>query len=160
MMSIYLLPIFLINLLYKKIVVNKNIILSFIMSVIIVLILIYFFEPFPNWLGGGVVYQLSIKLFGNYYLFYFSSLFTFFIFIYFGLENKKNIILATILLFVFFSLQAYQRYYEPMLYLIIFTLFQTKYTDIIFEKTTASIILLLYYMVYYFGSVSDIIYKF
>ena len=90
MMSIYLLPIFLINLLYKKIVVNKNIILSFIMSVIIVLILIYFFEPFPNWLGGGVVYQLSIKLFGNYYLFYFSSLFTFFIFIYFGLENKKK----------------------------------------------------------------------
>ena len=101
MMSIYLLPIFLINLIYRKLIFNKETIISLVLSFFIITILIYLFKPVSHWLGGGVVYQLSIKLFGNNYLFYLSSFFTFFMFINFGLENKKNFILEIILLFVF-----------------------------------------------------------
>ncbi len=159
MMSIYLLPIFLINLIYKKISFNKDMLISIIISILIVSFLIYLFEPVQNWLGGGVIYKLSNELFSSNYLFYISSFFTFFIFINLSFENKKNFILALILLFVFFSFQAYQRYYEPMLYLIIFSLMKTRLNNVFFEKSSACIILFLYYLIYYFGSVSDLVYK-
>ena len=77
MMSIYLLPIFLINLIYRKLIFNKETIISLVLSFFIITILIYLFKPVSHWLGGGVVYQLSIKLFGNNYLFYLSSFYFF-----------------------------------------------------------------------------------
>jgi hypothetical protein len=159
MMSIYLIPIFFINIIYKKIKFDQNILISVIASFTIVLILSLLFVPVPFWLGGGVVHKLSNQLFGNNYLFLLSSFFTFLIFIYLILENKINLILIIILLFMFFSFQTYQRYYEPMLYLIIFSLIRTKMLNVFFEKSIACIILFLYFLFFYFGSVTDIVYK-
>ena len=159
MMSVYLIPFFFINIIYKKIDWDKNILISALSSFIIVYILFLLFKPVSFWLGGGVIYKLSNELFGNNLLFFISSFFTFLIFIYFVLENKVNLILVIILLFMFFSFQTYQRYYEPMLYLILFSLIQTKMVNIFYEKNIACIILFLYFMVFYFGSITDIIYK-
>ena len=120
MMSVYLMPFFFINIIYKRIKLDSNILISIISSFIIVLILSFLFKPASFWLGGGVIHKLSNQLFGNNLLFFISSFFTFLIFIYLILENKINLVLIIILLFVFFSFQTYQRYYEPMLYLILF----------------------------------------
>jgi len=158
MMSVYLMPFFFINIIYKKIKCDKNILISILSSFVIVFILTLLFKPVP-WQGGGVIHKLSNVLFGNNLLFFISSFFTFLIFIYLILENKINSILVIILLFMFFSFQTYQRYYEPMLYLILFSLIQTKMVNIFYEKNIACIILFLYFMVFYFGSVTDIIYK-
>ena len=158
MMSVYLIPFFFINIIYKKIKCDKNILIS-ILSSFIVYILFLLFKPVSFWLGGGVIYKLSNELFGNNLLFFISSFFTILIFIYLVLENKVNLILVIILLFMFFSFQTYQRYYEPMLYLILFSLIQTKMVNIFYEKNIACIILFLYFMVFYFGSITDIIYK-
>ena len=159
MMSVYLMPFFFINIIYKKIKCDKNILISILSSFVIVFILTLLFKPIPFWLGGGVIYKLSNVLFGNNLLFFISSFFTFLIFIYLILENKINSILVIILLFMFFSFQTYQRYYEPMLYLILFSLIKTKMVNIFYEKNIACIILFLYFMVFYFGSITDIIYK-
>ena len=122
-------------------------------------ILFLLFKPVSSWLGGGVIYKLSNELFGNNLLFSISSFFTFLIFIYLVLENKVNLILVIILLFMFFSFQTYQRYYEPMLYLILFSLIQTKMVNIFYEKNIACVILFIYFLIFYFGSVTDIVYK-
>ena len=159
MMSVYLIPFFFINIIYKKIKCDKNILISILSSFVIVFILTLLFKPTPFWLGGGVIHKLSNELFGNNLLFFISSFFTFLIFIYLILENKINSILVIILLFMFFSFQTYQRYYEPMLFLILFSLIQTKMVNIFYEKNIACIILFLYFMVFYFGSVTDIVYK-
>ena len=159
MMSVYLMPFFFINIIYKKIKCDKNILISILSSFVIVFILTLLFKPIPFWQGGGVIHKLSNELFGNNLLFFISSFFTFLIFIYLILENKINSILVIILLFMFFSFQTYQRYYEPMLFLILFSLIQTKMVNIFYEKNIACIILFLYFMVFYFGSITDIIYK-
>ena len=159
MMSVYLMPFFFINIIYRRIKLDSNIFISIISSFVIVLILSFLFEPVSFWLGGGVIHKLSNQLFKNDLLFFISSFFSFLIFIYLILENKINLILIIILLFVFFSFQTYQRYYEPMLYLILFSLMQTKMTNIFYEKSSACIILFLYFLLFYFGSVTDIVYK-
>jgi len=159
MMSIYFLPIFLINIIFKKIRYDQNFIISVFLSFLLTLFLIFLFRPDPSWLGGGVVYQLSLKLLNNYFLFFLSSFFSFFMIIYLSLENKNNFIILFIALLVFFSFQVYQRYYEPMIYLIIFSLIQSKLNNIFLERVSACIILFLYYLVYYIGAVTDLIYK-
>ena len=60
---------------------------------------------------------------------------------------------------MFFSMQVYQRYYEPMLFIIFFTLIKTNLTNIFLKKFSASLYLLLYFISYYILTVSDFIYK-
>lgn len=156
-MSITLYPIILINFLYQKIPYKKFIIPSLI-SFFIVFLLTLNFNP-VNWQGGGVNYVLSNELFSNNIYFYFSSFFTITIFIYLFIESKKNVILLLILLFMFFSFQVYQRYYDPMFFIIFFSIIKTDLTTIFFEKKIATIQLWLYFIIYYLISATDLIYN-
>jgi hypothetical protein len=159
MMSVYLFPFFFINILFKKIIFDKKLFISIFVSTLIVFFLSLLFEPEPHWLGGGVMHKLSTALFNNNYLFLFTSFFTFFIFTNFIIESRQNLILVIILLFVFFSFQVYQRYYEPMFFLILFTLIKTDMKNIFIREEKACYLLFFYYLIYYLGSVKDIIYK-
>ena len=80
------------------------------------------------------------------------------LFIY-SLKKKENIILILILLTMFFSFQVYQIYYEPMFFLIYFSLFKTNTTKIFFEKSFPVFILFIYFVIIYVVAVSDIFYK-
>ena len=155
--SITLYPIIFINFLYKKINFNKLILPSLI-SFFIVFILSLNFHP-NNWQGGGVNFVLSQALFDNYLYFYFSSFFTISIFIYLFSENKENIIIILTLLFMFFSYQVYQRYYDPMFFMIFFTIFKTDLTKVFYINKNASLLLLLYFIFYYLFAISDFIYQ-
>jgi len=155
--SITLFPVIFINFLYKRIDYNKFIFSSLI-SLFIVFILSLNFYP-NNWQGGGINFFLSQKLFNNHLYFYFTSFFTISVFIYLFLENKKNLIIILILMFMFFSFQVYQRYYDPMFFLIFFTIFKTDLTKVFFTIKNASLLLLLYFIFYYLFAVSDLIYQ-
>ena len=155
--SITLYPIIFINFLYKKINFNKLILPSLI-SFFIVFILSLNFHP-NNWQGGGVNFVLSQALFDNYLYFYFSSFFTISIFIYLFSENKENIIIILTLLFMFFSYQVYQRYYDPMFFMIFFTIFKTDLTKVFYINKNASLLLLLYFIFFYLFAISDFIYQ-
>ena len=157
-MSIYLYPIILINFFYKGIVLDTKVLQYFILSVLIVLLLSINFNP-TGWQGGGVNFVISQKLFNNNIYFYFSSIVTFTVFFHLFFEDKRNIILIVLLLIMFFSYQVYQRYYEPMFFVIFFTLFKTKLLDIFLKKLAPSILIFSYFFIYYLLAVSDIIHK-
>ena len=71
-MFLYIFPIFLINIFFKKIKITKNIIKFFLVSSIFVTLLSINFDPI-NWQGGGVNYMISQKLFNNNLYFFFTS---------------------------------------------------------------------------------------
>jgi hypothetical protein len=158
-MSIYLLPIFLYYLFLKpQEILSKDIFLNLIMPIILVLLLSLYFNP-NNWIGGGVIYTLSKNLFHNNYLFLLSSIFTYFVFLLIIQENKFNFLIIFITLFVFFSFQVYQRYYEPMFTVILFLLINTKFVNEFIKNIKPSIYLYIFTIIYYLGSVSDAVHK-
>lgn len=157
-MSLYIYPIILINFLYKKIFLNLSILKYFILSTLIVFFLSLNFSPI-GWQGGGINFIISQKIFNSNIYFYFSSVITFTFFFYLFFEDKKNIILILLLLFIFFSYQVYQRYYEPMFFIIFFTLFKTKLIDIFTKEIIPCFIFFIYYLTYYYCAVTDILYK-
>ena len=157
-MFITIFPIIMINIIYKNIDLKKTII-PILVSFITILILSINFEP-VSWKGGGVNFMVSKKIFNNNIYFYFTSFFTLSSFIYIITEKKENFIILVILTFMFFSMQVYQRYYEPMFFIIFFTLIKTKLIDIFLRKFSASLCLLLYFVAYYIISISDLVYKF
>ena len=160
MMSIYLLPIFVYHFfLSPKKFFSRYYFSNLILAVTLVLLLNIYFNPI-NWFGGGVIYVLSQKLFGNEYLFLLSSIFTYFVFLLFIYKDKSNFLIIFITLFVFFSFQVYQRYYEPMFTIILFLIINTKFVNMIVIKTKPIIYLYIFTIIYYLGSVSDFIYKF
>ena len=158
MISLYLLPIIIINLIFGKIELKKDIFIYLIISSIFVFLISLNFDPI-NWQGGGVNMMISKILFNNNIYFLFTSIFTYTFFIYLFLEKKINIILILILIFMFFSFQAYQRYYEPMFFLIFFTLFETNLKNVFTQKSSASLMLLSYCIVYYLVAISDFVYN-
>jgi hypothetical protein len=156
-LAVTLFPIIFINLIYNKINLKKLVIPSLI-SLILVFILSLNFTP-VEWQGGGVNYLISHKIFNNNIYFYFTSLFTLTFFIYLSLEEKENILILIIVVFMFFSMQVYQRYYEPMFFIIFFTIIKTNLVDIFYKQFKCCVILLSYFVIYYLISVSDLIYK-
>ena len=156
-MSITIFPIIMINIIYRNIELKK-IILPILVSLITILILSLNFEP-ESWLGGGINFMISNKIFNNNIYFYFTSFITLTSFIYIFMEKKENFLMLVILTFMFFSMQVYQRYYEPMFFIIFFTLIKTNLTNIFLKKFSASMYLLLYFVGYYILTVSDFIYK-
>jgi hypothetical protein len=152
-----LFPIILINFLYKKF-SYKKILIPFLVSFFLIYLLSLNFNG-ANWQGGGVNYVFSQKLFHSNIYFYFTSFFTISVFIYLILENKSNSIMLITLLFMFFSYQVYQRYYDPMFFIIFFLIIKTNLTKIFFEKKIPCYLLLLYFILFYFGTVSKLIYK-
>ena len=156
-MSITLLPIIILNLIYRNI--NfKKLLLPSLLSFIVIVILSFNFNPF-NWQGGGVNYMISNKVFNNNIFFYITSFITLTTFIYLSKENRENILILTILIFMFFSMQVYQRYYEPMFFIIFFTLVKTNLIDIFYRKLIPLLCLLFYFVIYYLITISDIIYR-
>lgn len=155
-MSTTLYPIFFINLYYKKIRI-KNFIKPFLYSFFIVLLLSLNFNP-ENWQGGGVNYTLSQILFKNNIYFYFSSIFSLSIIFYLAREKKYNLLILLILLFMFFSFQVYQRYYDPMFFLILFLVIKSDLLNIFYKKIESCYALLIYFIIYYLISISDVIY--
>ena len=156
-MSITVFPIIMINIIYGKIQLKKTI-LPILISFLTILILSLNFEP-VSWQGGGVNFMISQKLFNNHIYFYFTSFITLCSFIYIFIEKKENFIILIILTFMFFSMQVYQRYYEPMFFIIFFTLIKTNLINIFLKKFSASLYLLFYFVGYYIITISDYVYK-
>ena len=154
-----LFPIIFINLIYSRIEIKK-LIYPILISALLVIILTINFNPFLGWQGGGVNHVISKKILNDNSFLYFSSFITFATFIYVGIENKKNILLLAIIILMFFSLQVYQRYYDPMFFIIFFTLIRTELIKIFLEKISAVLILLFYFVTYYYVAVADLIYIF
>ena len=107
----------------KKLMNKKN----FFLSILFFTILIFFFSYSLNYTGGGIFFKLSHVLFKNDYLFLIISLISIVIISQVFKMNFNNILLFLILVLSNPHLTIYHKYYDPLLFILFFTLFQYNF---------------------------------
>ena len=105
---------------------SQNLIYSFILSIIIFSLSLYFFDYKPEYTGGGVYFKLSNYLFQNNILFYLISFISMIILVQLVINNYQNLF---ILLLVFLNNPQetiYHKYFDPFLIILFFLIFNLK----------------------------------
>ena len=92
-------------------------------SGITLVISIYFFNYNLNFTGGGIIYKLSNILFNNNYFLYLFSFLGFFLLFNLCYKKINNFILILLIILGNPQLEIYHKYYDPMLLVMFFTLF-------------------------------------
>jgi len=101
-----------------KIFLNKKLIIL----VPLVACLIYFFNYQLSYTGGGVFFILSNLLFDNNYCFYIGSFFFIGFVLYIASLSLNNFSLLTLLVVSNIQNTIYHKYYEPLIFIMFFTL--------------------------------------
>tara|TARA_B100000941_G_C28472262_1_gene537089 strand:+ start:51 stop:1301 length:1251 start_codon:yes stop_codon:yes gene_type:complete len=105
-----------------------------IFSTIIAILIFFFNYPITENFGGGIIFKLSNKLFNNNLLFYVFSIYSL-ILICTHLSLKDNIIVICILIFLYnIQYTIYMKYYDPLIYFILFFLLKTKLNEKLFKN--------------------------
>ena len=94
----------------------------FIIIVPLVVCLIYFFNYQLSYTGGGVFFILSNLLFDNNYFFYIGSFFFISFVLYIASLSLNNFFLLTLLIVSNIQNTIYHKYYEPLIFIMFFTL--------------------------------------
>ena len=102
--------------------------INIIISVIFTSIIILNFDYNLSYAGGGIFLHLSNFLFNNNFLFFFLLPF-FFYFIIFILEQnfKNNLVIILIIFLITPQYHLFHKYYDPLIYIICFTLLDFKF---------------------------------
>lgn len=122
-------PLFFVTKTNYSIPIKYLIILTFIFA-----ILIYFFNYQTFFSGGGIIYKLSNILFNNNYFIYFFSFFGFLLIFNLSYKNFNNFLLIILVILGNPQLEIYHKYYEPMLLIIFFTLFNFNFDRLKLQK--------------------------
>lgn len=123
---------------------------KFIYFLPISIILIYFFNYQIEFTGGGFFYQLSIFVFENNYLFYLVSFVSLFWLYYLSSISKKNFFLILIIIISNVQNTIYHKYYEPLILILVFLLFQNLKFDNFFSKKINLLYLYIFSIFYVF----------
>ena len=116
----HLSPILIMNNFFKQF---KNFLLKkFIILIPLLICLIYFFDYQLSYTGGGVFFILSNLLFDNNYLFYIGSIFFISFVLYIASLSLNNFFLLTLLIVSNIQNTIYHKYYEPLIFIMFFTL--------------------------------------
>jgi hypothetical protein len=110
------------------------------------LLLIYFFNYKVFYTGGGIVYKLSNILFNNNYFLYFFSFLGLLLMYNLSYRNLNNLLLIFLIIIGNPQLEIYHKYYDPMLLILFFTLFNLEFNKIFLKKR----IILLYVFNFFF----------
>ena len=161
MLSIYIFPILLINIINKNLFLKKNIrfliFISF-LSVILTAILSQQFDDFSQF-GYGIFYKLSNILLSNNIIFFITSTISLFFIFYVSRENIYNFFLSILLIFGFSGSILFQKYFEPLFFIMFFLIFKSSLITVFEKNIKNSYILLIYYILYTFVAITDLIYK-
>ena len=95
---------------------------------------IYFFNYKSTFTGGGIIFKISNILFCNNYLLYGFSLFGLMLICYLSYKNFNNFLLTILIFLNNPQLEIYHKYYDPMLLILFFTLFDLKFQKPLLEK--------------------------
>jgi len=160
-MAFYLMPIFFILFLnknYKFDFKNKYNILGSIFFITLILIISIFFD-YNYKVGGGFFIKLSYLFFDNIILGIITSVFGLIFLSYFVKENNDNLVLVVILILGFPSYFIFQKYFEPMFFLMIFLLFKSQIPRIFLESKKNVYYLALYLGLYLASGIFNHIFK-
>jgi hypothetical protein len=103
---------------------------------------VYYFNYSNNFTGGGVIFKASNIIFGNNYLFYVISLIGLLTICHLSYKNFNNFLLILLIFLNNPQLEVYHKYYDPMLLILFFTLFNLNIKKLLLE--TRVLILYLY----------------
>ena len=115
----YFLPFYLTNILNLNF---KNITSKIIISLLIFIICLIYFDYKFSYTGGGIFFKTSYYLFENNYLFYLISYISL-LFLFLILSNKfENYLIFLLILLSNPQISIYHKYYDPFLIIILFSL--------------------------------------
>ena len=115
----YFLPFVLTNILNLNF---KNITSKIIMSLLIFIICLIYFDYKFSYTGGGIFFKTSYYLFENNYIFYLMSYISL-LFLFLILSNKfENYLIFLLILLSNPQISIYHKYYDPFLIIILFSL--------------------------------------
>ena len=161
--SFYLIPIFLVYYLnsYKnlKIIENrKNDYLIIFFSSLLVILSSFYFNYNPS-LGGGFFIKLSMLFFQNLHFFFFTSIIGSILILFIFKEDRNSIVLFILLIFGLSSYQIFQKYFEPMIIILLFSIIVFRPINIILSSYKNICIFKLYFLIYLFSAIINDIYK-
>ncbi len=134
-----------INFLNKlKIYIKKN----FFFILIFLLINSIFFNYSLNFTGGGIFFQLSNYLLGNNLIFYIFCFISLSVLTYFISCSFANLIIISILIVSNIQNTIYHKYFDPLILVIFFTIFNTSLVEEFFKKKNNLIYLYIFYLGY------------
>ena len=110
------------------------------------LLIIIFYDIPEMTRGGGIFYKLGQLTYLK--LFFFFSFIGFIILFIFNDKNLHNIIIYLTLILAFPFVLIYQKYYDPLIYILFLTLVSSKFLDGLINKKRINIYLV---MIYYFS---------
>jgi hypothetical protein len=94
---------------------------------------VYFFDyPYIN--GGGFFHKFSNMFFYNNFVFYFVFIFSLFTIYYILLKNWNNYLLLILLVLLTPQFTNYNKYYDPLIYILFITLFELDMNKHYFKK--------------------------
>lgn len=93
-------------------------------ALIVTTICINYFNYKIEYTGGGIFYHLSNALFGNNYLFYLLCLISLIYLLSIFLSNSESFIIFIILVLSNPQLTIYHKYYDPLIFILILTIFK------------------------------------
>ena len=127
----------------------KNFILKkFMILIPLVVCLIYFFNYQLSYTGGGVFFILSNLLFNNNYFFYIGSFFFISFVLYISSLSFSNFFLLALLIFSNIQNTIYHKYYEPLVFIMFFTLIKYPEVENFLKKKISIIYLYLLSFIY------------
>jgi hypothetical protein len=94
---------------------------------------VYYFNYSNNFTGGGVIFKASNIIFGNNYLFYVISLIGLLTICHLSYKNFNNFLLILLIFLNNPQLEVYHKYYDPMLLILFFTLFNLNIKKLLLE---------------------------
>jgi len=161
--SFYLIPLyFVIGLNYledfKKSNITKGHYAIILLSFLLVLFSSTIFDYNPI-LGGGFFLKLSIIIFDNLYFFFVTSFIGIILIMLIFKENKNTLILFLLLIFGFSSYQIFQKYFEPMFIILLFSLIEFSKIKLIFKNYINIVLFQSYFIVYLISAIINDIFK-
>jgi hypothetical protein len=158
-LSVYILPIILINLIYNRKLIYTNFNkYKFLVAFIIFIITIFFHDINTMEQNGGIFYIISKKWFNSLYPFY-ILFFINLIFIFLIFEKKIDLLMVFSIIFLVSGLLVIQKIFEPLFYIYFFLFAFSKFKEILLTNKMACNIFILYQFIYTIISISEIVHR-
>lgn len=159
----YLIPFYLIRWFEIKKVIFKNTKnIKYLVLLILLLLITFFLSTKFNYnykLGGGFFLKLSYLLFNNNILFFSSSVLGLIALVDLFKKDKNNLLLIIIFLFGFSSYMIFQKYFEPIFFMIFLLMMNYNFTSNIISKIKNIYFLYLYFFMYFIVAIINDIFK-
>ena len=161
--SFYLIPIFLVYYLnsFKNLKIIKNFkndyLIIFFSSLLIISSSFYFYYN-PS-LGGGFFIKLSMLIFQSLNFFFFTSIIGLILILFIFKEDRNSIVLFLLIIFGLSSYQIFQKYFEPMIIILLFSVIVFRPINIILKSYKNICIFKIYFLIYLFLAIINDIYK-